>query len=68
VTVVGASTIHVLMEHEQEHVFNEGLHDENIGEFSLDNDGTYMQLATPVTHVTSDSESDNGSNEQGEEK
>jgi hypothetical protein len=43
------------MELEQE-VFNEGLHDENIGEFSLDDDGTF----------DSDSESGNSSDEQGE--
>jgi hypothetical protein len=43
--------------------------DENIGEFSLDDsifDSDYTQLVIPGTHVISDMESDNGSDEQEE--
>jgi hypothetical protein len=51
--------------------FNEVLDNENIGEFSLDDDsifgGDYMQLVTPGTHGISDSECDNGGVEQREE-
>jgi hypothetical protein len=50
------------MELEQMQVLNEVVHNENIGEFSLDNesvcDSDYIQLVTPGTHMIVESESD----------
>jgi hypothetical protein len=47
---------------------NEVFNDENTGEISSDGDSIfdsdYIQLVTPETHVNSDHESDNGSDEQ----
>jgi hypothetical protein len=63
------SSCHVLMELEQIQVLN-GVLDENIGEYSLDDDSVfdsdYTQLVTPETHMISDSEGDNDSDEQQE--
>jgi hypothetical protein len=55
------------MELEQIQVLNE-VSDENIGEYNLDDDSVfdsdYTQLVSPGTHVISDSESDNDTDEQ----
>jgi hypothetical protein len=49
------STSHALTDLESVSVLNEVLNNENIGEFSLDDDGVfdsdYTQLMTPGTHV-----------------
>jgi hypothetical protein len=62
------STSCVITELEQLQVLNEVLDDENISECSLDDDSVfdndYTQLVIPGTHVISDSESDNGSEER----
>jgi hypothetical protein len=67
--MAGPSTSRALMELEQIEVLNEVLDDENISEYSSDDDNVfdndYTQLVTPGTHVISDS--DNGSDERREE-
>jgi hypothetical protein len=56
------------MRSEQKQVLNEVAHNENIGNFSLNNgsicDSDYTQLVTPGTHMIIDSESDYISDEQ----
>jgi hypothetical protein len=57
--------------HSQIEVLNEVLDNEIISEHSSDDDSVfdydYTQLVTPGTHVISDSESDNGTDERQEE-
>jgi hypothetical protein len=67
VTVAGPSTSRAPRELEQLHGLNEVLDDENISEYSSDDDNVFdndTQIMTPETHVSSDSESDNGSEER----
>jgi hypothetical protein len=63
--MAGPSRSCALTELEQMQVLNEVLDNENISEYSLDDDivfdNNYTQLLTPGIHVISDSESDNGS-------
>jgi hypothetical protein len=57
------STSHALRQLQQMQGLNEVLDNENISEYSSEDDSVFdndsTQLMTPGTHVTSDSESDN---------
>jgi hypothetical protein len=70
--MAGPSASHVLKELEQMQVLNEVSNNENIGEFSSDDDivfdNGYTKLMTPGSHVISHSESDNSRGEQQEEE
>jgi hypothetical protein len=67
--MAGPSTSRVLTELEQIEVLNDVVDDENISEYSLDDDSVfdndYTQLVTPGTHVISNN--DNGSDKRQEE-
>jgi hypothetical protein len=69
-TMAGPSS-HALTELEQIEVWNEVLDDETISEYRSDDDSLfdydYTQLMTPGTHMISDCESDNGTDEKQEE-
>ncbi|XP_021913223.1 piggyBac transposable element-derived protein 4-like [Zootermopsis nevadensis] len=69
--MAGPSTSCAFMELEEIQVLNEVLEDESVSEYTSDDDGVfdndYTQFVTPGTHVISDSESDNDSEEIQEE-
>jgi hypothetical protein len=69
--MAGPSTSHALTELDQVQALNAVLNNENTGEFNLDDDSVlhsnYTQLVIAGTHVYSNCESGNGSDEQEEE-